>query len=327
MDARTATLEGLPPLELSLLRELDLREPPRPERPAHVSSASGVVRRGDHVYVIGDDLLSLAVFRLSRPEPGRLSQALAGELPAGEDERKAAKPDLEALTVLPPFAGNPFGALFGLGSGSGPGRDRGFVWALAADGSLRGEAAEVDLSPVYELLRTEVGALNVEGACVVGERLWLLNRGNDEASRNAVAELPLEEVMGSLHGDLRLDARELAAIRAYDLGELGGVPLAFSDGTPLAGDVLVFTASAEAEDDPGPDGEILGSVLGTIGPDGEVRRLRTIDRRYKVEGVHATIDTGVMDLLLVCDQDDPDVVSPLLAASMPLDPTHETNSS
>jgi hypothetical protein len=327
MDARTGTLEDLPPLELSVLRELDLHEPPRPGRPAHVSSASGIVRRGDHVYVIGDDLLSLAVFRLSRAGPGRLAQALAGELPADEGERKAAKPDLEALTVLPPFEGNPFGALFGLGSGSGPGRDRGFVWALSADGSLRGEAAEVDLTPVYELLRREVGALNVEGACVVGDHLWLLNRGNDEASRNAVAELGLGEVMESLHGDLRLDARELAAIRAYDLGALGGVPLAFSDGTPLANDVLVFTASAEAEDDPGPDGEILGSVLGTITPDGEVRRLRTIDRRYKVEGVHATIDTGVMDLLLVCDQDDPDVVSPLLAATMPLDATHERNSS
>ena len=33
----------------------------------------------------------------------------------------------------------------------------------------------------------------------------------------------------------------------------------------------------------------------------------------------ATIDTGVMDFLFVCDQDDPDVASPLLSASMPVD--------
>jgi hypothetical protein len=63
------------------------------------------------------------VFRLSSPEPGRLHRVLEGEMPADEDERKEVKPDLEALTLLPPFAGHPFGALLGLGSGSGPGRD------------------------------------------------------------------------------------------------------------------------------------------------------------------------------------------------------------
>jgi hypothetical protein len=50
-----------------------------------------------------------------------------------------------------------------------------------------------------------------------------------------------------------------------------------------------------------------------------VQRMRTIDRRYKVEGVHATIDTGVIDFVFVCDQDDPSIASPLLAASMPVD--------
>ncbi len=47
--------------------------------------------------------------------------------------------------------------------------------------------------------------------------------------------------------------------------------------------------------------------------------MRTIDRRDKVEGVHATVDTGVIDFLFVCDQDDPAVASPLLSASMPID--------
>jgi hypothetical protein len=60
-------------------------------------------------------------------------------------------------------------------------------------------------------------------------------------------------------------------------------------------------------------------VVGTLDRGGAVRRLRTIDRRYKVEGVHATIDTGVLDFLFVCDQDDPDDPSPLLSAAMPVD--------
>jgi hypothetical protein len=312
----SASREDLPPLELRTLRDLRLREPSGEGRPPHLCAGSGVVRRGDFAYVIGDDELFLAVFRLSAAdEPGTLQRALAGELPLDHGARSGAKPDLEALTVLPPFGGHPYGALLGLGSGSGPGRDRGFVWALQADGSLRGEAEEVDLAPLYARLSEHVDALNIEGASVIGDRLWLLQRGGGEQeTAGIVAELSLEQVMDSLQRDLRIDPEELAALRAYDLGTLDGVPLTFSDATPVARELLVFTASAEAEDH-----SIRGSVVGTLDRSGDVQRLRTIDRRYKVEGVHATIDTGVMDFLFVCDQDDPEHPSPLLSAAMPVD--------
>lgn len=317
MERCTASCEDLPPLELRTLRELRLEEPSAEGRPAHVSAGSGVVRRGDFAYVIGDDELFLAVFRLSVADrPGKLQRALAGELPLDRGARSDAKPDLEALTVLPPFGGHPYGALLGLGSGSAPGRDRGFVWALEGDGGLRGEAREVDLAPLYGMLAERIDGLNVEGASVIGDRLWLLQRGGADQSEAAgiVAELSLPQVMDSLQRDLRIDPHELAALRAYDLGTLDGVALTFSDATPMAEDTLVFTASTEGEDH-----RICGSMVGTLDRGGQVRRLRTIDRRYKVEGVHATIDTGVMEFLFVCDQDDPDTPSPLLAAAMPVD--------
>lgn len=309
-DRRSSAVEDLPPLPLRPVRRLELAEPPAPGRPAHVAAASGVVRRGDFLYVIGDDQRVLCVFRASRPEPGVPRPVLAAE---GED-----KPDLEALTVLPPFAGHPYGALLGLPSGSAPGRDRGFAWALRADGDLAGQAVELDLGPVYARLSEEVDALNVEGASVVGDRLWLLHRGNRGERTNVVAELALDAVMASVRGDGRLDVHELAALREYDLGTLDDVELTFSDATPIAGDLVVFTASAEASGK-GADGAIRGSVVGTLDRDGEVRRLRTIDRAYKVEGVHAAVETGVLDFLFVCDQDDPDEPAPLLVAAMPLD--------
>lgn len=312
MDRRDGALEDLPPLELRELRALELAEPPDDEHPAHVAAASGVVRRGEWIYVIGDDLTSLATFRVGRDEPGRLIRAM-GEQPTGD------KHDLEALTVLPPFQGSPYGALLGLGSGSGPERHHGFVCAFAPDGSLDGEPEGLDLGPVYERLAEHVEELNIEGACVMGDRLWLLHRGNHEHTTNVVAELALDEVLRSLRGDRRLDVHELGGLRSYDLGELDGTKLTFSDASPISGEVLVFTASAEAQGDAGPDGAIRGSVVGTIDTSGEVRRLRTIDRRFKVEGVHASIDTGVLDLLFVCDQDDGKRPSPLLSATMPLD--------
>ena len=102
-----------------------------------------------------------------------------------------------------------------------------------------------------------------------------------------IPELSLEQVMSSLRGDQALDVDELIEIRAYEIGEMGGARLCFSDATPLSDDLIVFTASAEVDEESAADGEIRGSVVGTIDAAGSVQRLRTIDRRWKVEGVHA----------------------------------------
>ena len=319
MDRERATPEELPPLELTRLRDLDVRRPEdEDERPPFIGSASAVVRRGDYAYVIGDDELDLGVFRLSSDEPGELRTALPGELPDDPDERSNEKPDLEALTALPPTARLPYGGLLGLGSGSNEARDRGFYWPLDARGALEGEPTVIELAPLYGLLRERLDDLNVEGAAVLGERFFVFHRGNAQGSENAIAELSLERVMESMHGDHALDVEELERIRAYDLGELGGTRLSFSDATALSDDLVVFTASAEGGGD-GPNGSIRGSVVGTIDAGGGVRRLRTIDRKWKVEGVHAAIDTGVIDFVFVCDQDDPAEPSPLLSATMPIE--------
>jgi hypothetical protein len=127
-------------------------------------------------------------------------------------------------------------------------------------------------------------------------------------------------VMQSLVRDRTLAAEELQRTLAFDLGELRGTALTFSDASALGNGLLVFTASAEASEGSYEDGEILGSVVGTIDTNGEVHRLRTIDRKYKVEGVHAVLDTSVLGMTFVCDQDDPEVPSPLLSATMPVEP-------
>ena len=261
--------------------------------------------------MVGDDLPFLGVFDASSKDPGRLRRVLPGA---------AEKPDLEVLTVLPPFESHPHGALLGLGSGSTSARDRGFAWGLAADGSLHGEPLQLDLAPLYSLLREHLEALNVEGAAVMGDELWLLQRGNSEQGVNLVVSLELAEVLESLLRDRTLAAPELRGMLAFDLGELEGAALTFSDASPLGGELLVFTASAEDSSSGRQNGAILGSVVGMIDRGGEVRRLRTIDRKHKVEGVHAALDTGVVTMTFVCDQDDPDTPSPLLSATLPVDP-------
>ena len=319
MDEHRVTPEQLPPLELRPMRDLDLEKVSG--GPGHLSAASGIVRRGVFAYVIGDDLLDLGIFDLSGAGPGRLRQVLAAD---GEMDGKKKKPDLEALTTLPPFGNSTYGALLGLGSGSKKSRGRGFYWPFDADGSLRGDPHEVDFRPLYAKLRDELGAINVEGASVFGDRLWLFHRGNKGDAPNTVIELALDPLYESLSGDLVVDAEELLEIRGYELGDLQGTPLCFSDATPLFDRLVVFTASAEVDSDGDDDGEIRGSVVGTVDGEGRVHRLREIDRRWKVEGVHAQVDTGVIDFAFVCDQDDPAIPSPLLTATMPVEPGFES---
>lgn len=314
MDSTQTEPEDLDELRLDHLRDLDLEEGPEPDLPAYVASASGVARRGRNIYVIGDESNHLARFDLTGGQPGTLHRVLSGDVPTDPEERSKHKSDLEALTVLPPGDGSPYGILLGVGSGSGSRRDRGFAWDLGSDGSLSGEPREIDLSPAYELLRDEIGDLNIEGAAVLAEELLLFHRGNDGDSANAIARISLHHALQSIQGDLRIDVSELVSLRSYELGELDGVELCFSDATPLADGLVVFTASAEDA-----DGAIHGSVIGLLAPEGDVTRLRRIDRKWKVEGVHATTDTGVLDLLFVCDQDEPDAASPLLGASMPIE--------
>ncbi|HEX2129833.1 MAG TPA: hypothetical protein VHF58_11515 [Solirubrobacterales bacterium] len=320
MDRERAQPEELPPLELTKIRDLLVHREEGDEAPGYIRSASAVVRRADYAYVVGDDELAVGVFRLSQDEPGELRTALPGELPSEAKARKKAKPDLEVLTTLPPTEDAPFGGLLGLGSGSNEHRDRGFFWALDARGELDGEPVVIELSPLYRLLRDRIGDLNVEGAAILGDRFMLFHRGNAKGTENAIAELSLEHLRASLRGDNTLDVDELESVRSYDLGELGDTRLAFSDAAPLSEDLVVFTASAETEAETAvDDGQIRGSVVGTIDRDGNVKRLRTIDRKWKVEGVHAAIEAGVIDFVFVCDQDDPDEPSPLLSATMPIE--------
>jgi hypothetical protein len=311
-----APREELPPLELRRLRDLDLSEPPCDGRPAHIASASGIAKRGDFVYVVGDDLLQVGVFELAGGGAGSARRVFAGTLPDDAGVRSREKPDLESLTALPPVEGEPNGGLLGLGSGSSRDRDRGFFWSFDADGSLAGEPRTIELQPVYDVMREELGGeINIEGAAVVGDHLWLFHRANEGKAPNTVAEFGLGDLSRTLSEDLVVDPEELTGIRGYELGELDGVPLCFSDATALTERLVCFTASAEDAS----SGEIRGSVVGTIGADGSVHRLRTIDPQWKVEGVHATVDTGVIDFLFVCDQDDPDTPSPLLSATMPIE--------
>jgi hypothetical protein len=298
-------------LHLRQRRLLTLEVPESPGLPAHVSAASGLVRAGDWLHVVADDSLLLATFALEGEAPGRGTRLFAGELPLAPAERKAAKPDLEALCLLGALPFAPHGALLALPSGSTPERRRGALLPLAPDGSLGGPVREVDFSDVYAQLGRELGPLNIEGAALVGGRLRLLHRGNGEGGTDAVVDLDGERVLRALGAGETMKPDVVRTVRRWELGRAGPIRLSFTDASPLPDGRLVFTAAAEDTRDAYADGPVEGSAVGVLAPDGSPVFLDGVDLKVKLEGVSARVEHGRIHLLLVADADDPAVPAPL----------------
>jgi hypothetical protein len=302
-------------LRATAIRELTLDAPRGAHGGRFIAAGSGLVRAGEHLYVIADDERELAVFPVEGGAPGRLRRMLPGELPSDPAERKRLKPDFEALVVLPARGARGEDALLALESGSRKSRRGGILWALDDAGALAGEPRRLDLAPLYSVLDDEIPDLNIEGAVVSGERLLLFQRGNGAGAVNAVIALELAAALPDLARG-RLSADAIAGRRRYDLGEAGGVRLAFSDAAALPDGRIVYTAVAEEGADTYRDGACAGAGVGILAANGDPQRWEPLDPPDKVEGVEARLDGDEIELLMVADADDPGSPSPLLAAHL-----------
>ena len=298
-----------------ILRTLDVSASAGEERPIqYMSAASGLARIERLLYVIADDEHSLGVFDLGDSGPGRTFRLFEGELPLRRKDRKAEKPDLEAMTVLPPFENHPFGALLAVGSGSKPNRQRAALMRLDGRGGLDGPSRNLDLGPLYEPLRSRFPDLNIEGLFVAGGDLCLLQRGNRQSQVNACVRFAWSDIERWIRGiDPAPTARSIAA---FDLGGIDGVPLGFTDGAGLANGAWVFCAAAEDTTDSYADGQCAGSAVGIGSADGEMVLLEPIDLACKAEGIAVEDNGKNLELLLVTDGDDRRLPAQLLSVTL-----------
>ena len=300
-------------ITLKKIRDLEVAPCPGAEM-THLSAASGLVRAGSFLYVVADDELHLGIFRTTGRDPGELVRLFDGALPAAKAERKREKPDLEALTLLPPSADFPHGAMLALGSGSTRNRQRGVVFGLDARGALRGEPSIVDLTLVFSCL-TALRELNIEGAVVCGDEMRLFQRGSKGDSPNVIVRFPLPAFLAALNdtGNSTIEPLEAQSI---DLGAIDGVPFTFTDAAGLPNGEIVFTAVAEDTADSYNDGPCGGAIIGILDRESRVKRLLRLDVPLKIEGVDARADGDTISLLLVTDADDPSIPAGLFSATM-----------
>jgi hypothetical protein len=310
------TVRRDPALAARLVRTEPLRyaagADPSLDRPAHVRAASGLARFGGRIAVIQDDANFVV---LLDPADGGADVV---PLPAGEgglrqfdDVRgnKRFKLDLEACVAVEADGAE---MLLAFGSGSTPLRER--IAVLRAAGGANPGVRVVDASALYAGLRAERdfsgSELNVEGAVALGGVLRLFNRGNGAPRDgllpvNASCDLALPALLACLRDPAASPPPAPENVVQYDLGEIGGLPLTFTDAAAL-GDAILFSAAAEDSPDAVRDGPVAGSALGVLGPDGgrwaPVTREDGAAFDGKVEGV---LPRGPASAWVVIDRDDP----------------------
>lgn len=300
-------------IQLTELKSLLLAQGTHVDRHPHLSAASGLVQVGPWLYVVADDELHLGQFLLEGKSFGRLHRCFAGELPLESEERKAEKPDIEVLMLLPDFSAQ--ASLLAFGSGSKKNRHRSALISLDANGNIHGSPELIELEKFYEFLKGEIGKLNIEGAAVVEDSMYLFQRGNKKNNLNASIRLSLADFYKVLRSPDKKFAPHID-ITPYDLGDIDNVPLCFTDATPLSNGDIVFTASAENTSDSYLDGQCMGSSIGLINRAGDLVLLEPIDKTVKLEGVEADQKGNNIELLLVTDADDPEQPALLYTANL-----------
>lgn len=283
------------------IRDLTLSQS-EPGKAHHLSAASGMVKVGNTAFVVADDELHLAVFKLDTNEPGSMHRLLPGDLPNEPGELASTKPDFESLIYLPPDCVPPRGALLAVPSGADPSKCRGSMVSFDSNGLLE-EAKAIDFTNLYKQLATTFDALRIEGAVCGDGEIILFQRGNGESTTNAAIKLHGERFNDCLRFFSSVESICLEKIVPYDLGDIDGVRLGFTDAAPLANGSIVFTAAAESHTN-GERGEHKGFAMGIMERDGTIGSLKTIKNGPRVEGIFAEQNEKVL-LWLVIDNSDP----------------------
>lgn len=297
----------LPFLELTSIMKLSVTTPIG-LKPIH--AASGLVKIEDNLYVVADDELSLLTFSLSNKLAGQQYKLFAGELPLDHKERKKLKPDLESLTLLTSLAAK---GLLAVPSGSKPNRQTGSFIEL--DHNQPGKTTSIDFSSLYKKLETEFSELNIEGSCVAGSKLILLQRGNGTLAQNAIIELDMQVVLDDLRTSAIVSESSINKIVKIQLGKFKDISLGFTDCCYCNG-ILFFLAVAEQSNSTYDDGQYVGSFIGYIDSSGKAVLFNQLNIPFKPEGLWIEKIAEGYKCYIVTDADDPNETSQLYTVNI-----------
>jgi len=224
-----------------------------------VPSASGLICKGDHIWLVGDDASN--IFELNSKNE-IINQYQISAMNRMKDGRilKAIKPDFESIDEFD-------GKLIIMGSGSKEiSRDTAVIFSL----NERKVFAKKTFRPLFQEFLKMGGfdstqSINMEGLASDKENFYLLHRGNI-CGKNMIFQVSKEQMFQFIESD----SLAKFTIYAFDLPKIDGFQSGFS-GACISPDqnYLIYTASVESTSDVYHDGEVLGSFIGAIPIHGE----------------------------------------------------------
>jgi hypothetical protein len=245
-----------------------------------IGSASGLVYLDEKLYIISDSSSYLYEYTILE---AKLNKIALVENPE-ENIAKKDKPDLEAIALL----GRD---LYLFGSGSTESRNRLFKYNL----KLR-KIITKDITDIYTKIKRKYriadDELNVEGVILNGESIYIFQRGNGKRGKNGIIFVN--------------DSGENSTFEfiPFDLPKINNVSTTFTDSILVDG-LIYFLATAEDTTSTYLDGEVIGSIIGTI----DLKTMQLIDSvqitdKHKFEGLTLYKKTATEIEFLLCEDND-----------------------
>lgn len=249
-----------------------------------IGSASGLVYHENKLYIISDNSTFLYEYKILDERLEKIALVENAE----ENTIKKNKADFESITLK----GN---NLVLLGSGSTDKRNKLFKYNINSK-KIKEKSFEEFYRKIKSELEIKGDELNIEGLIITDKKILLFQRGNGGNSRN-----------GIIYADDEPDNPKFKFI-PFELPNIKNVTATFTDAI-LVEDKIYFLAAAEDTSSTYDDGEVLGSIVGSI--DFKTMKLEKtilISDKHKFEGLTVYKKTATQLELLLCEDTDTEIL-------------------
>ena len=245
-----------------------------------IGSASGLLYQNDRLYIISDTSTYLYEYTIAEQKLNKIALLENSQ----ENIPKKSKPDFESIALFDDY-------IAVLGSGSTVDRN-----AIVLYSPKSKEIKIQSMNFVYSMIKSQHffkdDELNIEGFITRDNVSYFFQRGNGLSGKN-----------GIIYGDNTNKVTQYNFV-AFDLPKINNVAATFTDAI-VVDDKIYFLASAEDTTSTFYDGEIMGSIIGTI-------NLKTmtlesniqISDCHKFEGLTLFKKTATQIEFLLCDDND-----------------------